>query len=121
MLIALAITDIISQLSTCGLFTNCISRVSRVSALALGVLSTRLVGGALSSRFADFRCGRRPFHSHDVGWSHGVLKRSQPLSLAASRRSGGAAHKLDKLRKRGFSITPLPIHTHELAPPALPA
>src|SRR3954452_7630409 len=75
----------------------------------------------LSSRFADFRCGRRPFHSHDVGWSHGVLKRSQPLSLAASRRSGGAAHKLDKLRKRGFSITPLPIHTHELAPPALPA
>ena len=80
---------------------------SRSSSL-IPVLDLSHIPGALSSRFADFRCGRRPFHSPDVEWSHGVLKRSQPLFLAASRRSGGAADELDKLRKRGFFDHPAP-------------
>jgi hypothetical protein len=44
----------------------------------------------------------------------GNLGRSQGVFFAVNRHSGGTAHKLDKLRKRGFSRIPLPIDTREL-------
>ena len=56
----------------------------------------------------------------DEGRSRSVLIRPHAGFLAADRQSGRTAHKLDKLRKRGFSSTPLPIHTGEWTAPTLP-
>lgn len=45
---------------------------------------------------------------------------SWPADYVAKRRSSNAAGEFDKLRKRGFLITPVPIHTCEMTTPTLP-